>query len=182
MKDVPWLGGPLPRMRLEAHYGDRVIECFAERARGLFDLFANGVLRNPEGEAVVCGDQRISWRELDQKVTSVAAGLAQRGIKSGDRIGLLVGNRPELVVTLFAAARLGAITVPLGIRQQRDEIAYALNDCGASALVHDADLAERIPAQRDSPSLRHRFSIGSGSEWLELLSPARDAQEDRLAS
>src|SRR4051812_46979685 len=109
MKNVPWLGGPLARMRLEAHYGDRVIECFAERPRGLFDLFANAVLRNPEGEAVVCRDQRISWRELDRKVTSVATGLAQRGIKSGDRIGLLVGNRPEFVVTLFAAARLGAI-------------------------------------------------------------------------
>lgn len=89
MKEVPWLGGPLPRMRLEAHYGDRVIECFAERPRGLFDLFANAVLRNPEGEAVVCGDKRISWRELDQKVTSVAAGLAKRGIKSGDALGSL---------------------------------------------------------------------------------------------
>ena len=182
MKDVPWLGGPVPRMRLEAHYGDRVIECFAERPRGLFDLFANAVLRNPDGEAIVYGDQRMSWRELDQKITSVANALAQRGIKSGERIGLLVGNRPEFVITLFAAARLGAITVPLGIRQQRDEIAYALNDCGASALIHDVDLAERVPAQGDAPSLRHRFSIGNGSEWLELLSAARDAQEPSCAS
>jgi long-chain acyl-CoA synthetase len=181
MKDIPWLGGALPKMRLEAHYGDRVIECFAERPRGLFDLFANAVLRNPEGEAIVFDGQRISWRELNRKVTSVAAAFAQRGIQTGDRIGLFVGNRPEFVIALFAAARLGAISVPLGIRQQRDEIAYALADCGASALIHDADLAERVPAANELPSLRHRFSIGDGSEWLELLAPPTDAQEHRPA-
>ncbi|HZY13774.1 MAG TPA: class I adenylate-forming enzyme family protein [Beijerinckiaceae bacterium] len=183
MKDVPWLGGQLPRMRLEAHYGDRVIECFAERPRGLFDLFADAVRRNPEGEAIVFEEQRITWREVDRKVTSVVAALAQRGIKPGERIGLFVGNRPEFVITLFAAARLGAISVPLGIRQQRDEIAYALDDCGASALIHDADLAERIPAPHDLPSLRHRFSVGpnSGAASFELLLQTRGAEEPAAA-
>src|ERR1700716_1269428 len=88
MKDVPWLGGPLPAMRREAHYGDRVIQCFVHRPRGLFDLFANAVQRNPEGEAIVFEEQRISWRELDQKVSSVAGALAQRGMQPGDRVGL----------------------------------------------------------------------------------------------
>jgi acyl-CoA synthetase (AMP-forming)/AMP-acid ligase II len=179
MKDVPWLGGPLPAMRLEGHYGDRVIQCFVDRPRGLFDLFADAVRRNPEGEAIVFGEQRISWGELDRKVSNVTGALAQRGMQPGDRIGLFAGNRPEFVITIFAATRLGAIVVPLGIRQQRDEIAYALNDCGASVLIHDADLAERIPESSDIPAVRHRFSVGpgGGAEGFQTLVEAGHARE-----
>ncbi|MBV8850312.1 MAG: acyl--CoA ligase [Methylobacteriaceae bacterium] len=179
MNDVPWLSGRPPRMRREAHFGDRVITCFAEKPRGLFDLFASAVRRNPRGEALVCGDQRISWRELDRKVTSVASALAQRGVQPSDRVGLFVGNRPEFVIALFACARIGAISVPLGIRQQHDEIAYALNDCEASVLIHDAELAERIPASRDIASLRHRFSVGpsSAAEAFDALLQGQHARE-----
>ena len=179
MKDIPWLGGPPPAMRLEAHYGDRVIACFVERPAGLFDVLADAVRSNPDGEAIVCEQERMSWRELDRKVASVAGALAQRRIKPGDRIGLFVGNRPEFVIAIFAAARLGAIAVPLGIRQQRDEIAYALDDCGASALIHDADLAERIPDHHQVPSLRHRFSVGpsTASEPFEALMQAAHTGE-----
>ncbi len=154
-------------MRLEAHYGDRVIPCFAERPRGLYELFADAVRNNPDGEALVCEGERIDWRELDRRVASVAASLQQRGVRSGDRIALFVGNRPEFVVTVFAAARMGAIVVPLGIRQQRDELAYAVNDCAASVLIHDAELADRIPQADDIPSLRHRFSVAGTCDGAE---------------
>jgi long-chain acyl-CoA synthetase len=170
-QDIPWLGGAPPPTRREAHYGDRVIECFAERPAGLFELFADATRRNPHGEAIVFEQQRASWRELERQVTNVAASLAERGVRSGDRIGLFVGNRPEFVVAIFAAARLGAIAVPLGIRQQRDEIAYALNDCGAAVLIHDSELTDRIPEGLEIPSLRHRFSVGASaaSESFEAL-------------
>src|SRR5947209_10082749 len=114
--DILWLGGPPPAMRLEAHYGDRVIPCFVDRPAGLFDLFANAVRSNPDGEAVVCGGQRLSWRELGPQAARVGDGLAGRGIRARDRIGLLVGNRPYFVIAPFAAARLGAVAVPMGIR------------------------------------------------------------------
>jgi acyl-CoA synthetase (AMP-forming)/AMP-acid ligase II len=182
--EIPWLGGPPPAMRLEAHYGDRVISCFAERPAGLFGVFADAVRRNPNGEAIVCGERRLTWRELDQQVTRVGAALAARGIRAGDRIGLLVGNRPEFVVAIFAAARLGAIAVPMGIRQQRDEISYALNDCGASALIYDAELAERIPNADEIASVRHRFSVGgiAGAESFDALLQGGPAQEPNASS
>jgi acyl-CoA synthetase (AMP-forming)/AMP-acid ligase II len=179
MIDVPWLGGSSPTMRLEAHYGDRVIACFAERPAGFFDLFATAARRNPEGEAIVCAAQRISWRVLDQTVARVAGALAGYAVRPGDRVALFVGNKPEFVITIFAAARLGAIVVPMGIRQQRDEIAYAVNDCGASVLIHDADLADRIPPDRDIPSVRNRFSVGGSApaESFNILLHSADAQE-----
>ena len=130
---------------------------------GLFDLFAQAVARNPHGEAIAFEQERITWRELDRRVRNVAGGLASSGIERGDRIGLFVGNRPEFVIAIFAAAQLGAIIVPLGIRQQRDEIAYALNDCSAKVLIHDGELADRIPDPDQVPSLRYRFSVGSSA-------------------
>ncbi len=74
--------------------------------------------RNPDGEALVCADQRLTYRELDAEVGRVAAGLAARGVGKGDRVALLLGNRIEFVVLIFAVSRLGAIWVPLNIRDQ----------------------------------------------------------------
>jgi acyl-CoA synthetase (AMP-forming)/AMP-acid ligase II len=179
MKEIPWLGGSPPPMRREAHYGDRVIECFIERPAGFFDLFARAVRRNPHGEAIVFEHERISWLELDRQVMSVAAALAQRGVRSGDRVALFVGNRPEFVVTIFATMRLGAIAVPLGIRQQRQELSYALNDCTASVLVYDTDLADRVPSAEEIPSVHSRFCVGANAaaEPFETLLKGGEARE-----
>ncbi len=55
---------------------------------------------------------------------------------------------------LFAAAQAGLVTVLLGTRQQKPEIAYVLTDCGARLLIHEASLAERVPDAKDVPDLR----------------------------
>lgn len=169
--DPGWLGGPTPPLRLEVHYRDRVVPCFVERPKSLHALLAEAVTHNPGGEAVVCGDERLSWRDLDGRVSRLAAALARRGIGPGDRIAMLLGNGVPFVLTLFAAARLGAIAVPMSIRQQRPEIAFALADCGARALVHEPDLATRLPSPGEVPELRLRVSAGAcaGSERLATL-------------
>jgi acyl-CoA synthetase (AMP-forming)/AMP-acid ligase II len=169
--DPGWLGGPTPPLRLELHYGQRVVPCFVERPRSLHGLLAEAVAHNPGGEAVVCGDERLSWRDLDGRVGRLAAALARRGIGSGDRIAMLLGNGVPFVLTLFAAARLGAIAVPMSIRQQRPEIAFALADCGARALIHEPDLATRLPSTGEAPDLRIRVTAGAcaGSEPLDTL-------------
>ena len=82
---------------------------------------------------------------------------------AGDRVALLVGNRTEFVVALFAVLRLGAIAVPLSTRYQNPEIAFALNDCGASLLVHEADLAPRLPAPDQVPGVRRRVVVGDAA-------------------
>ncbi len=81
---------------LEAHFGDRVVRCFVDRPRNANALFAEALARNRDGEALVCGDQRLTWRALDDAVARVACGLTQCGIARGDRIALLLGNRAEL--------------------------------------------------------------------------------------
>ena len=129
-------------------------------------MLLDAARRNPGGEALVCGDERITWQSLVDLSARLATGLAQRGIGSGDRVAMLVGNRNEFVITLFAITCLGAIAVPLSIREQTPGLAYMLNDCAASLVVHDAELGTRLPSAADVPALRLRVSIGpcSGSE------------------
>jgi acyl-CoA synthetase (AMP-forming)/AMP-acid ligase II len=68
-------------------------------------------------------------------VERLAANLADLGIAKGDRVGLLLGNCSEFVEVVFALARLGAISVPIGIRQQRPENEFVLAQSGAKAVM-----------------------------------------------
>jgi acyl-CoA synthetase (AMP-forming)/AMP-acid ligase II len=134
--------------RLETHFGDRVVRCFADRPRSLYQLLMDAVQRNSDGEALICGQERLTYRALEERVALVAQGFALRGIGPGDRVALLLGNRTEFVVALLAAARIGAIAVPLNIREQKPELAYVLDHCGAALLIYEDALEERLPPVR----------------------------------
>lgn len=165
------------RWRHEAHFGDRVVRCFPERPRSLYEVFAEAVKRNGNGEALVSGEERLTWKALEERVARVAQGLSFRKIGRGERVALLLGNRSEFVVTLFAAARLGAIVVPLNIREQKPELAYVLEHCGAELVVHETELADRLPP------LRHRIGIDQFHTLLENANaePVAVQEEDTAA-
>ena len=166
----PW-GNTWPETRDEAHFGDRVVRCFAERPASMLDMLHQAVQCNPEGEALVCGDERLNYRELLAMSERLAAGLASRGIGPGDRVALLLGNRIEFVLVLFAAVRLGAITVPISIREQAPGLAYMLNHCGAKLVVHEPALGLLLPSATDAPKLHARIATGVcvGSEIFAAL-------------
>jgi long-chain acyl-CoA synthetase len=156
---MDWSHYPIPPMRREARFGDRVVPAFCERSKNIWAMVSDAALKNPDGEALVCGDRRMSWREVAQQSAGVAAGLRRMGLQRGDRVALLLGNRTEFVLALFAAAKLGAITVLLSTRQQKPEIAYVLNDCGARLLIHEAALVDRLPDARDVPDLKYTIPV-----------------------
>jgi acyl-CoA synthetase (AMP-forming)/AMP-acid ligase II len=164
---MSWNYGPEVVIRHERHFGDRVMPCFAQRPSGPFEAFEQAVATRPHAEALVAGDVRLTYAALNERVARLAGGLARRGLTAGDRVGLLVSNRVEFVTTLLAVLRLGAITVPIGTRQQTPEIAYILQHSGAKLLVHDADLASRLPAAGDVPDLRLRISVGGSADRSE---------------
>jgi acyl-CoA synthetase (AMP-forming)/AMP-acid ligase II len=169
-----WAADAAP-MRHEAHFGDRVVCCFVRRPQSIFGLFEDAVRRNPEGEALVCGQSRFVWAALDAHVAQLAAALTARGVASGDRVALLLGNGVEFPITLLAVARIGAIAVPLSHRSKAPELHYVINQCGAVAIVHDAVLGSQLPAADDVPTLKLRISVGewTGSERFDaLLQPA----------
>jgi acyl-CoA synthetase (AMP-forming)/AMP-acid ligase II len=170
-----------PRMRREAHFG-RVFDCFAERPAHLNALFAQTLSRHAADEALVCADRRITYAELDRIAARVAAGLARDGVRAGDRLAILCANEPEFVYALLAAFRLGAIAVPINVREQTPELAYVLDQCKARALVFDAELADRIPPPDALPHLALRYAVGGPAEgstapfrpFSHLLEPGAD--------
>lgn len=184
-------GSIWPATRHEAHYGDRVVTCFAERPSSLYQMLEDALRRNPDGVALVCGEERLSYRQLLEQSSRVAAGMAAHGVKAGDRVALLLGNRIEFVLALFAATRLGAITVPLSVREQTPGLTYMLTHCEAVLLLHEASLAQVLPATADLPALRSRFVTGGtcdGSEPFAALlghgggpEPVNVAEEDTAA-
>ena len=184
---MEWTLAASPKSRREAHYGDRVVSCFVERPASVPRMLEAAVAAKPDGEALVCGERRWSWRDVEREVAAAAIALAERGISQGDRVALLVGNRAEFVFALFAILRLGAIAVPLSTRYQTQEIAYALNDCGASLLIYEADLASRLPAPEQVRSVRKHVIVGGtvavpgdGAEPWQALTQARGAAPPKL--
>ena len=158
-------------MRLESHYGDRVVPCFQDRPSNLYQLLEHAVAQNAKGDALVCGADRLSYAQLQQQSSRLATGLSKRGVKVGDRVAMLLGNRNEFVVTLFALAHLGAIAVPISIREQAPGLAYMLSHCAAVMVIHEADLASLLPSAQDAPNLQHRVSMApcQGSKLYEQL-------------
>ena len=156
---MDWSQHSIPDMRLESRFGDRVVPVFCARPNSIWAMITDAAARNPDGEALVCGERRLSWREVVQQSAEIAAGFHNLGLQSGDRVAVLLGNRIEFVLTLFATAHAGLVTVLLSTRQQKPEIAYVLTDCGARVLIHEAGLADRLPDARDVPDLVHRIAI-----------------------
>jgi long-chain acyl-CoA synthetase len=156
---MDWSRYSIPAMRLEGRFGDRVVPAFCERPKNIWAMVAEAAARNPDGGALVCGDKRMTWREVAQRSAGIAAGFHSLGLRGGDRVALLLGNRIEFVLAMLGAAHLGLVTVLLSTRQQKPEIAYVLTDCGARVLVHEATLTDRLPDANDVPDLAHRISV-----------------------
>jgi long-chain acyl-CoA synthetase len=184
---MDWSHHSIPAMQLQARFGDRVVPVFCERPHSIWAMVSDAASRNSEAEALVCGDIRMNWREVVQQSAKIAAGFHRLGLHRGDRVAVLLGNRIEFVLTMFAAAHAGLVTVLLGTRQQKPEIAYVLTDCGAKLLVHEAQLADRVPDAREVPDLLHRIAVDDDvrvSQFAGLLDhtalqpPADVGEED----
>lgn len=92
------------------------------------------------------GNERWTYRTLLDAVDRVAGGLAGRGIGSGDRVALCLGNCPEFIFAWFALASLGAVTVAINNRSTEAEIAAFLRRVDARLVIADLPLRERVEA------------------------------------
>ncbi len=157
-------------MRQEALFGDRVVSCFAGRPQSFHAMFERSLAARPQAEAMVCGDERWTYAQCDAISGRIAAGLREQGVAAGDRVVMFIDNRAEFVFVLLALQRLGAVAVPVGVREQRPGLAYISRQCGAVAIVAVSSLAERIPDPSEAPVLGLRVSVGAppGPGWLAM--------------
>src|SRR5687767_7750190 len=90
--------------------------------------------RRPAAEALVCGDTRLSYMQLNSWANQVANGLWASGIRRGDHVALLCPNLPQFPAIYFGILKAGATVVPLNVLLKPREIAYHLRDSDAKLL------------------------------------------------
>lgn len=156
-----------PRLRREVLFSDRVVACIEGRPTGLQAMLDAAVESRGEHEALVAGGRRLTWRQVEAEAAALAGGLARAGVGPGDRICLMLRNGAPFVLALFAAARLGAVSVPLSAREEGPGLTHALRHSGAKVLIYEPDLAAIIPAADQTPGLALALSIDS-SAFVDL--------------
>ena len=154
-----WDGYPLPAMRAESHFGDRVVRCFAVRPGSVHAMFDATLAAHGAREAMVFEGRRWTYRST----RCTRPRRWQRGSRStrhrckGDRVVLFLGNLPEFVITLATRLqRLGAVRCRSSVREQKPGLEYILNQCGAKCIVYeDHRWRTACPMRRQSPKPHH---------------------------
>ncbi len=122
----------------------------------------------PAHEAIVVGDRRITWVELDDRAARLASALAAVGVGPGDTVALYLYNCPEYLEFGYAAFKLRAIPVNVNYRYLDDELLYLLADSQAKVLVFHGALGERIGAIRGrAPGVGAVIQVYDGSPAVE---------------
>ena len=143
---------------------------------GLANWFRQRALRTPERVALRFEGRDWTYADMQQAVQDCAGRLAALGVAKGDRVAFLGFNQPMFFFAMFAAARLGAIFVPLNFRLTGPELAFMIEDCAASALIVDSDHRAVIePQLEDLRSLKAFLFAEDESDWTEGPPPPPEA-------
>ncbi len=100
----------------------------------LQQVLDHAVERQPDKEVIFDGYKRVTYRELQQDVERLAAGLVQLGIQKGDRVMVCLPNWHEFVTIYFGIAQIGAVMVPCNTKYRSEEFAYIIQNVGAKAV------------------------------------------------
>jgi long-chain acyl-CoA synthetase len=101
--------------------------------------------RHPDRLALVCGDTRLTYAELEAASAGVAAGLRDRGIRDGDAVGLMLPNVPEFAIAYYGILRAGGVVVPMNVLLKR-EVAFYLTDPAARLVFAWHEVADAAQA------------------------------------
>ena len=114
----------------------------------------------PAKEAVVDGEKRLSYRELNHRVNRLANALLGQGLRNGDRMAILSYNRLEFIEGIMAAAKLGLVLVPLNWRLTAAELAFIINDSETETLLFDIELVELVKGVQKKTRLKQFIVFG----------------------
>jgi crotonobetaine/carnitine-CoA ligase len=151
-------------------------------ARTVTDALAGRLAADPDGPYLDFEGDEWSARRMADAAARLAGAWRRYGIVRGDRIATLIENRPEQVVTFFAAAFLGAIQVPVNTAYKGEFLRHVLVDSGARIMVVQQDLADRVAlvAGPETPDLEHVVVVGDTSALPSTLEVS--SWDDALAA
>jgi len=164
------------------------------RSRTLPALLDEMAARHPDHEAVVGAGARLTYGQWRTRARELARGLHHFGVRPGDKVALIMPNRPEWLVIDFAVTLLGATLVPISTWSRPRELEYVLDHCDASTLItverflgHDylATLAALGPGSARLPQLRRVVALGGErrpgvTPFEELVTLGRDVGDAEI--
>jgi long-chain acyl-CoA synthetase len=139
------------------------------------DALIRQAIRQPDKAALIFDDRTWTYADLLGEVRARAAGLAQAGIRRGQKIGLMLETAPEFILLEYAAFMLGVVVVPMNMHYRAHEIEHVLGTCEVDYLVIEAAFADRL-----APDLRARCPalvavFVQGAPPAALALPVHDA-------
>jgi acyl-CoA synthetase (AMP-forming)/AMP-acid ligase II len=152
------------------------------------DLFESVVDNVPDKEAMVAGDRRITYRELDARANRVANFLRKSGVGAGDHVGLYLYNSIEFMEGVLGAMKIRAVPININYRYVAEELAYMVDNADLKALFFQreltdtvADVARRFPRLTLKVALDDDsgadFSPAGAVGYEEALASASDARD-----
>lgn len=151
----------------------------SRRVMNLAHFVTQNARRHGDRAGLIWAGRSWNWREIDARVSRLAAALAAHGVVKGDRILVHSKNCDEMFWSMFAAFRLGAVWVPTNFRLMPDEVAYLATASGAKAFLCHGDFPDHAAAVRAaSPALAFMWRIGEGALGETSVGEAIAAQAD----
>jgi long-chain acyl-CoA synthetase len=141
-----------------------LVEEFLENSARLF----------PDKTALICGEDRFSYRQIDQQANRLAHAFIAEGVRRGDRVVIFLPNSVEAVVAIFATLKAGAVFVVLNPSTKSDKLVYVLNNCRASAMVTTG--GRRAPNSvcwAKTPDLKSVFAVGITTAQIAEIQSAK---------
>lgn len=120
----------------------------------LHHLLDDAVRDFPEREAIIFQSRKITYRQLGEEVANTASGLAQRGLKKGERMAIMLPNCPQYVVAYYAILKIGGIVVNVSPMYVERELEFQLKDAEVQIILAMRDFYPRLEAVRKKVPLK----------------------------
>ena len=109
--------------------------------------------------ALLMGDRSVSFREVDQLSDRLAAALAKRGVRPGDRVTIFMPNSVEFVIAFYGTLKAGGVVNPINAQSKEREVRFQVDDAGATAVLYHAALAPVVDAVRSELKGVRAFAV-----------------------
>lgn len=126
--------------------------------------------RTPDREAFICGDVRLTYRQMDDRATHLAGWLQEKKIHKGVKVGFLLKNGLPMVETFFGISLAGGVGVPINFRLVAKELEYIINNSDSEIILVDAEYVKAIDSIRKNiPKVRHIVVVGEQNPSHEFI-------------
>src|SRR6185503_19835067 len=113
-------------------------------ALNIADLAEHAIDAVPDRVALICGDDQLTYAQLEEKANRLAHYLIDQGVKKDDKVGLYCRNRIEIVIAMLGIVKAGAILVNVNFRYVEGELKYLFENSDMEALVHERRYVDRV--------------------------------------